>query len=146
MRILLEQQPNEQNYQMVLHASKDQDPHVARAAIENLVKYPSIQSLEAVLSARLEIPDYDSHLMYTARLCTKDLLVNTDLMKQVLEKDWKPQDAATTSTQRTDSRSSKKEIPHGPRHPNQRRLARSSAQPLQVAERSPDDVQQALER
>jgi cbb3-type cytochrome oxidase cytochrome c subunit len=47
-----------------------------------LVKYPSIQSLEAVLSARLEIPDYDSHLMYTARLCTKDLLVNADLMKQ----------------------------------------------------------------
>jgi HEAT repeat protein len=94
MRILLEQQTNEQNYQMVLHAVKDQDPHVARAAIENLVKYPSIQSLEAVLSGRLEIPDYDSHLMYTARLSTKDLLLNTDLMKQVLAKDWKPQDAA----------------------------------------------------
>lgn len=94
MRILLEQQTNEQNYQMVLHAVKDQDPHVARAAIENLVKYPSIQSLEALLSARMEIPDYDSHLMYTARICTKDLLLNTDLMKQVFAKDWKSQDAA----------------------------------------------------
>lgn len=94
IRILLEQQPNEENYQLILNAIKDKDPHVARAAIENLVKYPNIHSLEAVLSARTEIPDFDTHLNYTARLCTKDLLLNKDLMKQVLAKDWKQQDAA----------------------------------------------------
>lgn len=94
IRIILEQQPNEQNYQLILNAIKDKDPHVVRAAIENLVKYPTIQSIEAVLSSRLEIPDYDTHLTYTARLCTKDLLLNNDLMKQVLAKDWKQQDAA----------------------------------------------------
>ena len=94
IRIILEQQPNEQNYQLILNAIKDKDPHVARAAIENMVKYPTIHSLEAVLLARSEIPDYDTHLLYTSRLCTKDLLVNNDLMKQVLAKDWKQQDAA----------------------------------------------------
>jgi len=94
MRILLEQPASEQNYQISLQALKDHDPHVARAAIENMVKYQSIQSLEAVLSAHAEIPDYDSHMIYTARLCIKNLLLNTDLMKQVLTKDWNIKDAA----------------------------------------------------
>jgi putative heme-binding domain-containing protein len=94
MRIILEQKPNEQNYQLILNATKDQDPHVARAAIENMVHYPTINSLEAVLAARSGIPEYDSHLIYTARLCIKDLLLNNELMKQVLAKDWKQQEAA----------------------------------------------------
>jgi putative heme-binding domain-containing protein len=94
MRILLEQKPSEQNYRLILNAVKDKDPHVERAAIEDLVNYPSMTSLEAILAVRPEMPVYDTHLIYTARLCIKNLLIHNELMKQVVAKEWKQQDAA----------------------------------------------------
>jgi putative heme-binding domain-containing protein len=94
MRILLEQKPSEQNCQLILNAVKDKDPHVERAAIEDLVNYPNMTSLEAVLAVRPEMPLYDTHLIYTARLCIKNLLIHNELMKQVVAKEWKQQDAA----------------------------------------------------
>jgi putative heme-binding domain-containing protein len=94
MRILLEQKPKEQNYQLIWNATKDKDPHVMRAAIEDLVNYPSMTSLEAILAARLEMPTYDTHLIYTARLCTKNLLLHDALLKQVVAREWNPQDGA----------------------------------------------------
>ncbi|MES2429141.1 MAG: PVC-type heme-binding CxxCH protein [Bacteroidota bacterium] len=94
MRILLEQKPNDQNYALILKACNDKDPHVQRAAIEDLVNYPSMASLEAILAVRPGLPAYDTHLIYTARLCIKNLLLHDELMKQVVAKDWKQQDAA----------------------------------------------------
>jgi putative heme-binding domain-containing protein len=94
MRILLEQKPNEQNYRLILNAVKDKDPHVARAAIEDLVNYPSMTSLEAILAVRPKMPLYDTHLIYTARLCIKNILLHNELMKQVVAREWKQQDAA----------------------------------------------------
>ncbi|WP_299359975.1 PVC-type heme-binding CxxCH protein [Mucilaginibacter sp.] len=94
MRILLEQKPNEHNYKLILNAVKDKDPHVARAAIEDLVNYPSMTSLEAILAVRPEMPVYDTHLIYTARLCIKNLLIHNELMKQAVAKEWKQQGAA----------------------------------------------------
>ena len=94
LRVLLERKPDDSNYSIILNALKDQDPHVKRAAIEDLVHYPSMQSLEALLAARSGISAEDTHMIYTARLCIKNLLLHDDLMKQTLSKDWKPQDAA----------------------------------------------------
>jgi putative heme-binding domain-containing protein len=94
MRILLERKPDESNYNLILNAVKDKDPHVERAAIEDLVNYPNMTSLEAILAARVGIPVYDTHMEYTARLCVKNLLLHHELMQQVLAKDWKQQDAA----------------------------------------------------
>jgi len=94
MRILLEQKPSETNRKLILAGVKDKNPHVERAAIEDLVNYPDMTSLEAILAVRPSMPAYDTHLIYTARLCTKNLLLHDDLMKQVAAKEWKQQDAA----------------------------------------------------
>lgn len=94
MRILLEQKPSETNHKLILAAVNDKNPHVERAAIEDLVNYPDMTSLEAILAVRPSMPTYDTHLIYTARLCIKNLLLHDDLMKQVAAKEWKQQDAA----------------------------------------------------
>ncbi|MCC8426866.1 PVC-type heme-binding CxxCH protein [Mucilaginibacter sp. UR6-11] len=94
MRVLLEQKPSEQNYRLILNAVNDKDSHVSRAATEDLVNYPTLTSIEAILAVRPQMPVYDTHMIYSARLCLKNLLLHDDLMKQVLAKDWRQQDAA----------------------------------------------------
>lgn len=94
MRILAEMQhPGKEFYPMILNALKDKDPHVKRAATELLVKFPEINSLEQVLSIRGDIPDYDTHQLYTTRLVLRNLLRNDGLMKAVVSREWKQQDA-----------------------------------------------------
>ncbi|HCN84861.1 MAG TPA: dehydrogenase [Sphingobacteriaceae bacterium] len=94
MRILLEQKPSEANRQIILIGILDKDPHVERAAVEDLVNYPDMRSLEALLVARSEMPAYDTHLVYTARLCIKNLLLHEELMRQVAAREWKKLDAS----------------------------------------------------
>lgn len=94
MRILLERKPSEANRQLILTGMLDKDPHVIRAAVEDLVHYPDMRSLEALLVARSEMPAYDTHMIYTARLCIKNLLLHEDLMRQVAAREWKKLDAS----------------------------------------------------
>ena len=96
MRILAEEKPDTANfYPLVLNALHDQNIHVQRAAVELLIKYPTLKSLEAALSARQSVADFDTHLLYTDRLCLRTLLRNDPLMQQVVSREWEQKDAAS---------------------------------------------------
>lgn len=94
MRVLAEQKPGEAFHPLILNALNDKDPHVKRAAVELLTKYLNSNSVQSALAVRREIPDYDSHLIYTTRLCLRNLARNDDIIKQVNAQDWKQDDAA----------------------------------------------------
>jgi putative heme-binding domain-containing protein len=80
-------------YPLITNALKDTDPHVQRAAVELLTEYKDIPTVEAVLSVLHAAPIYDTHLIYTSRLCLRNLLRDNDLMKQVATKSWNEEEA-----------------------------------------------------
>ncbi len=80
-------------YSIILNSLKDNDPHVQRAAVELLMDYKEMTSVEAVLSILNTAPATDSHLIYTSRLCLRNLLRDNSLMKQVGAKEWSVQEA-----------------------------------------------------
>lgn len=94
MRILLEKEHGDKHFfDLVVNALADKDPHVKRAATELLVKFPEIPALEKALAARADVPEQDSHQLYTTRLVLRNLLRNNNLMKEVASREWKPQEA-----------------------------------------------------
>ncbi len=94
MRILAEKDSLENSYfGLVSKSLEDKDPHVKRAATELLVKFSTLQSLRLALSERGDVPDHDSHQLYTTRLVLRNLLRNSSLMKQVVATEWKQQEA-----------------------------------------------------
>lgn len=96
MRVLAEEKPDSVNYYpLVLQGLKDKDIHVQRAAVELLIQYPTMQSLDLAISARQKVADFDTHLLYTERLCLRNLLRNNQLMQQVISRNWKQEDAAS---------------------------------------------------
>ncbi len=94
LRILREWKPGSETFHpLVMNALKDNDPHVKRAAIELLMSYPDMNSVEAALAMLHETPSTDTHLIYTSRLCLRNLLRHQELMKQVGAKKWSEEDA-----------------------------------------------------
>jgi putative heme-binding domain-containing protein len=94
MRILLERTPASGSFfNVVSQALDDKNPHVERAATEVLVNIPEMQALEKALEERNSVPDHDSHQLYTTRLVLRNLLRNENLMKEVVAREWKPEDA-----------------------------------------------------
>lgn len=95
MRVLLEKQPDESFYDLVNNGLSDPSPHVRRAAVEVLVKYPGIKSMDAIL-AQLKKTDgsFDTHLYYTCRLALRNILRNESVLKEAVAKTWAPDDAA----------------------------------------------------
>ncbi|MBK5278929.1 MAG: dehydrogenase [Bacteroidia bacterium] len=79
---------------IILAALKDTDPHVQRAAVELLMEYPEMSSVEAALSVLNSTAVTDTHLVYTSRLCLRNLLRNNPLMKEVGAKKWSDEDAS----------------------------------------------------
>ena len=93
MRILAEEKPDhEKVYPIVSAGLKDKDPHVQRAAVELLLKYPSMNAVESVLAVLHNTPVSDTHLTYTARLCLRNLLRQEAVIKQVVAKPWTPEE------------------------------------------------------
>jgi len=93
MRILAEEKPdNEKVFPIISASLHDKDPHVQRAAVELLQKYPSMNAVESVLSILHTTPASDTHLTYTARLCLRNLLRQEPLIKQVVAKQWTPEE------------------------------------------------------
>ena len=90
-----EWKPGDEAYHpLILTALKDTDPHVQRAAMELLIDHPEMASVEATLSVLHSAPPTDTHLIYTSRLCLRNLLRHNDLMKEVNSKKWSDDDAA----------------------------------------------------
>lgn len=98
MRILSEENPNEKLYfPLVLKGLQDADIHVKRATVEALAKYPDMHSLQLALNIHKNIPLYDTHLLYTVRLCLKNILRNDSIMHQAAAAQWTEQDATNLS-------------------------------------------------
>src|SRR3546814_7062233 len=70
-----------------------EDPHVRRAALEALVHYPDMNTLETVIRLRHKVPEIDDHLVYTARLCMRNLVREPALMAQASVRKWTGKDA-----------------------------------------------------
>lgn len=98
MRILAEEKSDEQVYfPLVLKGLEDKDPHVRRAAVELLAKYPTMRSLNLALKIRSNIPEYETHLLYTSRMVLRDILRNPVMMKAVASSSWEEQYAGYIS-------------------------------------------------
>ncbi|MDQ2656850.1 MAG: c-type cytochrome, partial [Bacteroidota bacterium] len=93
MRVLLERDLAPDYFELVSKRLADSDPHVRRAATELLVKFPTMVALEKALEQRGNVPEDDTHQLYTTRLVLRNLLRDDNLMKEVASKDWKQQEA-----------------------------------------------------
>jgi putative heme-binding domain-containing protein len=94
LRILNEKKPDTMYYKLVTQGIQDKSPHVQRAALELLAKYPSIKSLEDVLSVlRKTDPSFDNHLFYTARLSMRNILRDENVLNEAVAKTWDQSDA-----------------------------------------------------
>lgn len=94
LRILAERSPdNELFAPIITNALNSEDPHLQRAAVELLMKFPVLNSIKEVLALRQNMPEYDTHLLYTTRLCLRNLLRNSELMKLAIAENWDRQDA-----------------------------------------------------
>ena len=93
-----EEKSDEQVYfPLVLKGLEDKDPHVRRAAVELLAKYPTMRSLNLALKIRSNIPEYETHLLYTSRMVLRDILRNPVMMKAVASSSWEEQYAGYIS-------------------------------------------------
>nr|WKN37223.1 HEAT repeat domain-containing protein [Tunicatimonas sp. TK19036] len=89
MRILREMDDSAQTYYpLITEALGDDDLHVQRAAVEAITKYPSMETVEHLLSQKAKIPDYDTHYQYTVRLALRNLLRDESMMQQVVAQEW----------------------------------------------------------
>jgi putative heme-binding domain-containing protein len=79
-------------FEVVSKSLLDNDPHVKRAATELLVNFPTMASLKLVLAERGNVPDDDTHQLYTTRLVLRNLLRNDGLMKEAMVQQWKQQE------------------------------------------------------
>ncbi|MEK6782710.1 MAG: PVC-type heme-binding CxxCH protein [Bacteroidota bacterium] len=94
LRILREWKLSAETFHpMILAALKDGDPHVQRAAVELLMDYPDMSTVESTLSVLNSALPTDTHLMYTSRLCLRNVMRNSILMKEVGAKEWSEKDA-----------------------------------------------------
>ncbi len=95
LRVLVEKEPDASYYDLIKAALDDKSPHVQRVATELLMKYPSLQSLEAALSVLHKTKaDFDNHLFYTGRLVMRNILRNEAVLKEAVAKTWDETDAA----------------------------------------------------
>jgi putative heme-binding domain-containing protein len=94
LRIVRERKSNpELYYPLVLNALNDNDAHVKRAAVELLMDFKEMKSVESVLSVLKNTPTTDTHLIYTSMLALRNLLRDNNLMKLSFAKDWSEEDA-----------------------------------------------------
>jgi putative heme-binding domain-containing protein len=94
MRILAEKEPlNNSFFELVSKSLEDKNPHVKRAATELLAKFSSMPAVKLTLTERSDVPDHDTHQLYTTRLVLRNLLRNSTLMKEVVANTWNEQEA-----------------------------------------------------
>ncbi len=95
LRILREREAEPQFYPLIAKALQDSNPHVQRVAVEAMGAYPDMETLKTLLAYRLTIPEQDSHLSFTTRLCLRNLLREEEMTEQVVAGTWSEEEAAT---------------------------------------------------
>jgi putative heme-binding domain-containing protein len=94
LRVLAEKKPDPSYLELANNALKDTDPNVQRAAVELLMKYPSVQSVEELLTLLTGLqPGFDTHLIYTARLALRNILRREEVLKAITARKWDEQAA-----------------------------------------------------
>lgn len=95
VRVLFERDKNPLYYPFITQSLQDKSVHVRRAALDALIKYPDVQSVEAALSILHNTDEkFDTHLFYTAKLALRNVLRDEPTLNQVINKTWAPADAA----------------------------------------------------
>ncbi len=84
--------PDQKFREFVFSALANANPHVQRAAVEAAARYPDLKTIQVLIQFQQHIPEYDSHLAYTTRLCLRDLLRKPELGKQAALTSWSQPD------------------------------------------------------
>ncbi len=99
IRVLSEREDtSEALYLLVRNALQDENAHVRRAAAELMGRYINMNSVETLISFRKNVPEEDSHIIYTTRLILRNLLRHPALMNEIVSRQWTNEDAAVLST------------------------------------------------
>jgi len=89
LRALAEKNADPVFIESITASLKDTDAHVQRAAVELLPKYPNLASVEWALTVLKDAkPDFDTHLIYTARLALRNMLRKEAVITEVVAKTW----------------------------------------------------------
>jgi putative heme-binding domain-containing protein len=95
LRILAEREPVAGNLEAITKALNDTSPHVRRAAVELLTKYPSITSVDLALGVlKATDPTFDNHLFYTSKLAIRNILRNEGVLNESIAGTWSEADAS----------------------------------------------------
>ncbi|MCC6287945.1 MAG: c-type cytochrome [Chitinophagaceae bacterium] len=99
MRVLNEQiDTSAALYPLITAALEDKDVHVRRAAVELMGRYVNADAVERLIAFRKKVEDFDTHMIYTIRLCLRNLLRHEFLMNEMAGRQWKNEDAAVLAT------------------------------------------------
>lgn len=85
-------------YPVIAKALQDENPHVRRAAVELMGRYPDMKTVELLIAFRKKIAEEDTHLIYTVRLVLRNLLRKEFLMQNAVALNWSNEDAAVLSS------------------------------------------------
>ncbi|MFT3747356.1 MAG: c-type cytochrome [Agriterribacter sp.] len=99
MRVLSEQKDTSAAlYPLITAALDDKDVHVRRAAVELMGRYVNADAVDRLIAFRKKVEDFDTHMIYTIRLCLRNLLRHEFLMNEMAARQWKNEDAAVLAT------------------------------------------------
>jgi putative heme-binding domain-containing protein len=99
LRILNEQKDTSVAlYPLIAGALGDKDAHVRRAAVELMGRYVNTDAVGKLITFRKKVEGFDTHMIYTIRLCLRNLLRHEFLMNEVASKQWQNEDAAVLAT------------------------------------------------
>ncbi|HEY0055824.1 MAG TPA: PVC-type heme-binding CxxCH protein [Pedobacter sp.] len=84
---------NERLLSSTRQALKNKNPHVQRAAAEALGRHPDGKAFTPLVELINEVPEYDTHLRYTAQLALKNHLLLPAVMQQAVAGNWSTQAA-----------------------------------------------------
>ncbi len=89
LRIMFEQEDlDARQLDRVMELLAHESPHIQRQAVMILAKYPSNDRLIALLEAKHEVPEEDTHLAYSLKQAVRDNLRNQQVLAWTLERDW----------------------------------------------------------
>lgn len=89
LRILFEMNSLDNELLQRIHGmTEDESPHIRRAAVMILARYPSNDKLETLLDLQQNTAIEDSHLAYAIKQATRDHLRNPGVLSSVVDRNW----------------------------------------------------------
>jgi len=79
---------------LIVQMLDDKNPHVQRATLELMGRYPSMATIAQIIGFRRKADSTDTHVIYTSRLMLRNMLRNKELMVQTASRKWSTEEAA----------------------------------------------------